>query len=57
MNAPDPEAIGKVKVNRDPLPTVDATEIVPPCNSTNCLVTANPKPVPPYSLAVDLSPC
>ncbi len=51
------EAIGKVKINRDPTPTVDSTVISPPCNSTSCFVIDNPNPVPPYSRAVEPSAC
>ncbi|EDN65193.1 hypothetical protein BGP_6406 [Beggiatoa sp. PS] len=48
---------GKVKVNCEPWPSLEVTDIVPPCNSTSCLVTERPKPVPPYSRAVEASTC
>ena len=44
-----PEACGIVMVKVDPSPSRDHTEMVPPQSSTQCLVMANPRPVPPVS--------
>src|SRR5262245_15499414 len=41
--------------NVDPLPTVDSTQIRPPCISTICLAMARPRPVPPFALVFELS--
>jgi hypothetical protein len=51
------EATGIVKEKIDPLPGSDSTVIVPPWSSTRYLEILNPNPVPPYSLAIDPSPC
>jgi hypothetical protein len=37
---------GKLKLKVEPLPTSLATQIFPPCSSTNFLAKVNPSPVP-----------
>ena len=39
----------------EPLPTVDSTQMRPPCISTICLAMASPRPVPPLALVLELS--
>src|SRR5262249_3025518 len=39
----------------EPFPSVDSTKTRPPCISTICLAIANPRPVPPLALALELS--
>src|SRR5262245_36176479 len=39
----------------EPLPTVDTTQMRPPCISTICLAMARPRPVPPLDLVLELS--
>src|SRR5262245_3178805 len=39
----------------EPLPTVDSTQMRPPCISMICLAMAKPKPVPPLALVLELS--
>jgi hypothetical protein len=39
----------------DPLPSVDSTQMRPPCISTICLAMASPRPVPPLALVFELS--
>src|SRR5262249_25922891 len=41
--------------NVDPLPSVDSTQMRPPCISTICLAMARPNPVPPLALVIELS--
>ena len=41
--------------NVEPLPTVDSTQMRPPCISTICLAIASPTPVPPLALVRELS--
>ena len=43
--------------NVAPLPTIDSTQIRPPCISTICLAMARPSPVPPLALVLELSTC
>jgi hypothetical protein len=46
---------GSVIVNFEPLPTSLSTPISPPSKSISRLTMANPNPVPPYFLVVDIS--
>jgi hypothetical protein len=39
----------------DPLPSVDSTQMRPPCISTICLAIASPRPVTPLALVLELS--
>src|SRR5262245_36377372 len=39
----------------EPCPSVDSTQIRPPCISTICLAMASPRPVPPLALVLELS--
>jgi hypothetical protein len=39
----------------DPFPSVDSTQIRPPCISTICLAMARPRPVPLLALVLELS--
>jgi hypothetical protein len=39
----------------EPLPSVDSTQMRPPCISTICLAMASPRPVPPLALVSELS--
>ena len=39
----------------EPLPSVDSTQMRPPCISTICLAMASPRPVPPLALVLELS--
>jgi hypothetical protein len=39
----------------DPFPSVDSTQMRPPCISTICLAMASPRPVPPLALVLELS--
>src|SRR5262245_58938435 len=39
----------------EPLPSVDSTQMRPPCISTICLAMARPRPVPPWALVRELS--
>src|SRR5262249_33459146 len=48
---------GNVKVNVEPLPGCDSTQIRPPCISMMRLDMASPKPVPPFFLVMALSAC
>src|SRR5262249_52259528 len=43
--------------NVEPCPTVDSTQMRPPCISTICLAIARPRPVPPLALVRELSTC
>ena len=48
---------GSVKVNVEPWPTCDSTQILPPCISMMRLDMASPKPVPPFLRVMALSAC
>src|SRR5262249_41241876 len=37
----------------EPFPSVDSTQMRPPCISTICLAMASPRPVPPLALVFD----
>ena len=39
----------------EPLPTIDSTQMRPPCISTICLAMASPRPVPPLAFVLELS--
>ena len=47
--------IGSSIRNVDPFPSVDSTQMRPPCISTICLAMARPRPVPPLALVRELS--
>ena len=49
--------IGSVKLNVDPWPTIESTQIRPPCISMMRLDMASPKPVPPFLRVIALSAC
>src|SRR5215475_1311963 len=46
---------GSSRRNVEPLPTLDSTQMRPPCISTICLAMARPRPVPPLALVLELS--
>src|SRR5699024_4100736 len=46
-----------LKLKVEPTPNSDSTSNLPPCNSTNCLVTFKPIPVPPICLEEEESTC
>jgi hypothetical protein len=48
---------GSVKVNVEPWPGCDSTQIFPPCISMMRFDMASPKPVPPFFLVMALSAC
>jgi hypothetical protein len=48
---------GSVKENVDPWPTIDSTQIFPPCISIMRFEIASPKPVPPFFFVTELSAC
>ena len=48
---------GSVKVNVEPWPGCDSTQILPPCISMMRLDMASPKPVPPFLRVMALSAC
>jgi len=48
---------GSVKVNVEPWPGCDSTQIRPPCISIMRLEIASPNPVPPFFLVMALSAC
>src|SRR5262249_62094062 len=48
---------GSVKVNVEPWPGCDSTQIRPPCISMMRLDIASPKPVPPLLRVMALSAC
>src|SRR6516162_5181729 len=48
---------GSVKVNIEPWPGCDSTQILPPCISMMRLDIASPKPVPPFLRVIALSAC
>jgi dienelactone hydrolase len=48
---------GSVKVNVEPWPDCDSTQIRPPCISMMRLEIASPNPVPPFFLVMALSAC
>src|SRR6516225_12177640 len=48
---------GSVKVNVEPWPGCDSTQIRPPCISMIRLEMASPNPVPPFFLVMALSAC
>src|SRR5215471_8474873 len=48
---------GSVKVNVEPSPGCDSTQIRPPCISIMRLEMASPKPVPPFLRVIALSAC
>ena len=47
---------GSVKVNVEPFPSCDSTQILPPCIMMRFDI-ASPKPVPPFFLVMALSAC
>src|SRR5262245_23701491 len=47
--------VGNSIWNVEPLPTIDSTQMRPPCISTICLAMASPRPVPPFALVRELS--
>src|SRR5215207_3427389 len=51
----DRTGISKAKV--EPRPSVDSTQMRPPCSSTIRLAMLNPSPVPPFSRVLDVSAC
>src|SRR5215469_5844753 len=48
---------GSVKVNVEPSPSCDSTQILPPCISMMRFDIARPKPVPPFLRVIALSAC
>src|SRR5215468_8794365 len=48
---------GSVKVNVEPWPTWDSTQILPPCISMMRFDIASTKPVPPFLRVMALSAC
>src|SRR6516162_3005309 len=48
---------GSVKVNVEPWPGCDSTQIRPPCISMMRFDMASPRPVPPFFLVIALSAC
>ena len=48
---------GSVKVNVEPWPGCDSTQILPPCISMMRFDMASPKPVPPFLRVMALSAC
>jgi hypothetical protein len=50
-------AMGNVNVKVEPCPTLDCTEILPPCSSIIFFEMARPSPVPPLDLVIELSAC
>src|SRR5204863_10073250 len=49
--------MGSVNANVEPCPTLDCTEILPPCSSIIFFDIARPSPVPLLVLVIELSAC
>ena len=47
--------VGNSIWNVEPFPSVDSTQMRPPCISTISLAMASPRPVPPLALVLELS--
>ena len=48
---------GILRKNVEPCPTVDSTQILPPCISIMRFEIASPNPVPPFVRVMELSAC